>query len=623
MNPGEFQHVLGTVPLLADGGMGTALIERGAPVDSCLEALNVDDPDRVRAVHESFVAAGARLVLTNTFGANRFRLERHGLVSRSAELCRAGVAVARSAGPELIGGSLGPLGVRLAPYGRVQPDDAFGAFLDQARALADSGVDLLVVETQSDLRELELAVAAAREAAPDLALIASATFTRDDRTLLGDSAEEVASALSGLGVEALGVNCGEGPAQILRLIRAMGPKSGGRPLVARPNAGGPAEVGGRLVYPATPEYVGELAHALLDEGVEVIGGCCGTGPAHTAAIAAALRDRGPHERIEFPPPEPDEGGPQGPVGAADVTPTELEARLGRGELVVTVEMEPPRSAKAARLVAAAQTLRDAGADAIDVADSPMAKMRMSAWAACRLIQERVGIETVLHFPTRGRNLLRLQGDLLGAHALGIRDLFVCVGDPVTIGDYPHGSNNVDVTATGLLALITGGFNAGVDRSGSSIGEPTAFFAGAAVSPGAPDLDREARLLRKKVDAGAKFLLSQPIYSIDRLRALRAAYERLAGEPLLVPLLAGVLPLVSGRHAEFLHNEVPGIEIPKAARARIASAGESGEAAWREGRAMARELVTELRADGVAGIYVMPQFGRYDRAAEVVEAARRA
>jgi homocysteine S-methyltransferase len=515
---------------------------------------------------------------------------------------------------------MGPLGIRLQPYGRVHPEDAFAAYREQAAALVDAGVDLLVVETQSDLRELEQGVLAARDAAPNVALVASSTFTRDDRTLLGSPPEEVAQTVVALGVDALGVNCGEGPAQVLRIVRAMRRTAAGAgvPIVARPNAGGPAEVGGRFVYPATPEYFGEIAQALLDEGVAVVGGCCGTGPAHTTAIGTALRDRAPHARIEFP--EADHG--ERILDVVTVAPpTKLEAKLATGHFVVTVEMEPPRSFNAARLVAAAETLRDAGADAIDVADSPMAKMRMSAWAACRLIHEQAEIETVLHFPTRGRNLLRLQGDLLGAYALGIRNLFVCVGDPVTIGEYPHGSNNVDVTATGLLSMITHAFNAGVDRSGTSIGAPTSFFAGAAVAPSAPDLEREARLLARKVEAGARFVLTQPFYSIDPLLALRETYEKIAGEPLTVPVVAGVLPLMTSRHAEFLHNEVPGIEIPEAARDRMRSAGDDDEQAWREGAAMAVELIAALRDEGVAGVYVMPQFGRYDRAAEVVEAAR--
>jgi len=620
MSPAELRTLLERGPLMTDGGMGTSLIAAGAPVEACLEELNVTDPQAVGRVHAGFVDAGARMMLTNTFGANRYRLERHGLGSKVRELCSAGVALARDAGAEIVAGSMGPLGVRLAPYGRVRPEEAATAYREQAEALAWAGADLLAIETQPDLRELDVAVHACREAVPELALVATAAFTRDDRTLLGDTPDEVAATLADLGVDALGVNCGEGPAQALRLVRAMAPHADGIPLVARPNAGGPAEVGGRLVYPVTPEYLGELVKAFLDEGVAIVGGCCGTGPRHTAAIAAALRNQAPHPRIEFPPPAPS-GDSDADLGAT-TSPTGLQAALAGERLVVTVEMEPPRSFSAARLVAAAQTLREAGADAIDVADSPMAKMRMSAWAACRLIQEQVGVETVLHFPTRGRNLLRLQGDLLGAHALGIHNLFVCVGDPVSIGDYPHGSNNVDVTATGLLALVTQGFNAGVDRAGSSIGEPTGFFAGAAVTPGAIDLDREVRLLKKKVDAGARFLLSQPQYDASSLRSLREAFERSVGSPLEVPLLVGVLPLVSARHAEFLHNEVPGVQIPEQARERMRKAGDDPEAAWREGLGMARELVAELGQQGIAGVYLVPQFGRYDRAAEVVEAVRR-
>ncbi len=612
MNGDEFRSALAGGPLLADGGMGTSLIERGAAADACLEALNVDAPDLVGSVHRGFVESGSRLVLTNTFGCNRFRLARHRLADRVDRFARAAVSIARAAGGELVGGSMGPLGVRLAPYGRVRPGEAFDAYGELAESLAAAGVDLLVIETQTDLREMEQALAAVRERAPGLAAIVSATFTRDDRTLLGSSPEEVVRSMLELGADAIGVNCGEGPAQVLRVVRAMKPFADGLPLVARPNAGGPQEVGGRLVYPATPAYLAEHARAFLAEGVAIIGGCCGTGPTHTRAMAEALADTRVHVRVE---PEPAAGEPELAIEAAA---TSLQEKLARGDFVTTVEMEPPRSFSTAKLLAAAETLQHAGADAIDVADSPMAKLRMSAWAACRLIQERVGVETVLHFPTRGRSLLRLQGDLLGAHALGIRNLFVCVGDPVTIGDFPRGSNNVDVTATGLLALVTEEFNRGRDRAGASIGEPTSFFAGAAVSPVASDLERECRLLKRKADAGARFALSQPIYEAETFEQLLTTYERVCEEELSIPVLAGVLPLHTARHAEFLHNEVPGIAIPEAARRRMNSAGDE---AWREGLAMVTELVGALRTAGVAGVYVMPQFDRYDLAAEVVESAR--
>jgi homocysteine S-methyltransferase len=444
-------------------------------------------------------------------------------------------------------------------------------------------------------------------------VLAGATFTRDDRTPLGSTPEEVAARLTALGADAIGVNCGEGPAQTLRIARAMVAAAGGTPVTARPNAGGPARAAGRVVYPATPAYVAEHAVMAVDQGVAIVGGCCGTGPDHTAAVAEALAARRPvarrHDRPRMPDPSPE---PQ------PAEPTALQASLRDGRFVVAVEVEPPRSTSVATLVAAAITMRQAGADVVDVADSPMAKMRMSAWAACRTIHEEADIETVLHFPTRGRNLLRLQGDLLGSHALGIRNLFVCVGDPVAIGEYPQTLNDVDVTATGLLELITRGFNEGRDRRGSTIGEPTSFFAGAAVAPAVTDLEREARLLRRKVDAGASFLLSQPLFDMARLRALRAAYELEAGRPLEVPLIAGVLPLVTARHAAFLHNEVPGITIPDEIRARLGAAGDD---AWPVGRAIALEQVAALRAEGVAGVYLMPQFGRFDLVAEVVEAIR--
>lgn len=610
MNGLELVTFLERGPLLSDGGMGTSLVERGVPVGACFEALNADDPAIVASVHRAFLEAGAGIVLSNTFGANRFALRRRGMAGRVQELCARGVEIARGAGV-LVAGSVGPLRVRLAPYGRVRPAEAFDAFAEQIAALAGAGVDLVLIETQSDVAEIEQAVAAAREVS-DVAVAVTITLTADDRTLLDDSPEQVAERLMKLGPDAIGVNCGHGPAQALRVIRAMRPALGRVPLIARPNAGGPQQVGGRFLYPATPDYFAENARLLLAEGVSVIGGCCGTGPSHVRAMAAALREpRAPVVQVG-PAPTREEAPDLAPKG------TELSAKLADGRFVVAVELDPPRGFSTAGMLAGAETLAETGADVIDVADSPMARMRMSPWAACRLIQEQIGIETVLHFPTRGRNLLRLQGDLLAVHALGIRDLFVCLGDPMEVGDYPGGTDTVDVAPTGLISLITGSFNRGRDHAGASIGEPTSFVVGCALNPAAPDLERECRLLKRKIDAGAAFALSQPVYSAEPLERVRAEYEARHG-PLTLPILAGLLPLASSRHAEFLQNEVPGVSVPEAIRERLRAAGASAE---RVGLDLARELALELR-HAAAGVYLMPQFGRFDIAAELVETLRRA
>ncbi len=604
----ELHALVADQPLLADGGLGTALIERGVvDPDGCVEFVNISEPDAVADVHREFVDAGSKLVVTNTFGANRFALATHSLEHRLEEINRRGVEIAKECGA-IVAGSVGPLRVRLAPYGRVPRAEAQAAYAEQVALIAEAGADLIVIETQSDLNEMKLALEAARSAC-DLAVIVTATFTRDDRTLLGSTPERVAGRLVELGADAIGVNCSEGPAQVLRLVHAMSPHAGGVPIVAKPNAGGPTRVGERIVYPATPEYLAEYARSFVAAGASIIGGCCGTHPEHIAAMKRALEE--PRQlHLEILPTAPVEADARSAQAVS-----ELGAKLRDGRFVITVEMDPPRSTSTAKMLAGAETLAHAGADAINVADSPMAKMRMSPWAPASLIQERVGIETVLHFPIRGRNLLRLQGDLLAAHALGIRNVFVVLGDPTRIGDYPDATDNVDVVPTGLIALVTKSLNEGTDQLGSSIGEPTNFIVGCAVNLAAPDLDKECRLLHKKIDSGADFALSMPTYTSDALRVFRKAYEERHGT-LGLPILVGVLPLITGRHAEFLHNELPGVSIPDEIRARMSRAGEDGERA--EGLAIATELARELRAEA-AGIYLMPPFGRYDVAAEIVEA----
>jgi methionine synthase / methylenetetrahydrofolate reductase(NADPH) len=610
-----------TTPLLADGAMGTLLNERGVQYDQCFEALNLNRPDPVIAIHAEYINAGAQVVLTNTFGANRYKLLAHGLEDQVAEINSAGIALVRAAISQtgkdaFIAGDVGPLGVRLAPYGRVQPEHARKAFYEQIEALALAGIDLVMLETFTDLQELLEAVAAARQVAQSLGIelpvAASMTFTRDDRTLLGDAPQRVARAARDAGADLIGVNCSGGPAQLMRILKQMRQAIPQARFSVMPNAGWPEQVGGRVMYPNNPEYFGEYALAFCEAGARLVGGCCGTTPAHIAAMRRAL-DSDPSgcgpvlgelaAVAEF------EEGERSPE-----PPSFLSQKLAAQKFVVSVEMDPPRGLSTHKLLAGASLLAEAGADVINVADSPMARMRMSPWAVCELVQRTVNVETTLHFPTRGRNLLRVQGDLLAAHALGIRNVFVVMGDPTAIGDYPDAMDNYDLVPSGLVKLIKQNFNAGLDHAGADIGQPTSFFVGAALNLTPQDLEQESKNLRRKVKAGVDFFLTQPVFQPQAAAAFLQRYADTHG-PLTTPILAGVLPLFSIRHAAFLHNEVPGINIPEYDQQRLRDAGDK---APQEGVMIALELIEQMKP-WARGIYLMPQFNRYDLAAEIIEA----
>ncbi len=605
------------VPILADGAMGTMLHADGVPLNSCIDQLNLTDPERILGIHQSYLEAGAQILETNTFGANRYKLAQYGLEDHVSEINKAGVEIAREAANStshevLIAGSVGPLGVSLAPYGRIKTDSAFCAYEDQISALVEAGVDLILIETQTDLREALQAVHAARSV-PDLPLIATMTFTRDDRTLLGDTPADVAKKLFEAGTDVIGVNCSTGPAQILRILQQMRESVPEAYFSVMPNAGWPEQVNGRIIYADNPQYFADYALAYKDAGAIIIGGCCGTTPAHITAARNKLYQSRTDRTLEQPvsittfenlnPPSTYE-------------PTQLASKLKEGKFVITVEVNPPRGFSTHKLLTSAQMLSEAGADTINLTDSPMARMRMSPWAACQLIQNKIGIETILHFPTRGRNLLRIQGDLLAAHALGVRNIFVVMGDPTAIGDYPEAMDNYDIVPSGLIRLIHQGFNAGIDHIGSDIGEATSFFIGCALNLAAKDLQRETQVLKRKIDSGAHFALTQPLFELEKLHQFRAEYFKRFGE-LNIPILIGVLPLHSYRHASFLHHEVPGINIPDAIIQRIAS---SEDDVPEEGKRIAVELIQRLKAE-VAGIYIMPAFGRYDIAAEIIEIIR--
>ena len=600
--------------LLADGAMGTMLHTRGIGFDKCFDELNLANPTAVAGIHRAYIEAGAQLVITNTFGANRFKLAKHGLEDHVTEINRAGVDLARrvvaaSFKEVLVAGDVGPLGVRIAPFGRVQPEQARAAFAEQIKALVDAGADLLVIETFSDLYEIQEAIRAAKESCV-LPVVASVTFTRDDRTVLGDDPAKVARTLRDEGVDVIGVNCSGGPAQLSRILKQMTQAVPGGRFWIKPNAGWPEQVGGRIMYPADPEYFGEYALSFRELGACIVGGCCGTTPQHIAAMRKAL-DTIPQTELPRVSVLPQEEIAE----AAQELPTPFAQKLNSGGFAIAVEMDPPRGLSTHKLMAGASLLADAGANVINVADSPMARMRMSAWAVCDVVQRKVGVETTLHFPTRGRNLLRVQGDLLAAHALGIRNVFVVMGDPTAIGDYPEAMDNYDLVPSGLIKLIKQGFNIGVDHSGTSIGQPTSFFVGAALNLCPPDPEREIKNLHRKVQAGTDFFITQPIYRAHDGPALLERYEARHGK-LDKPVLAGVLPLVSVRHVSFLHNEVPGVFIPEETRKRIEEAG-SAERGARVGVEVAVELIEQIK-DWANGIYIMPQFHKFDMVAEIIE-----
>ncbi|MCU0465835.1 MAG: bifunctional homocysteine S-methyltransferase/methylenetetrahydrofolate reductase [Anaerolineae bacterium] len=607
------------LPLLSDGAMGTQLHRTGLPIHASFDLVNLTDPDRVYTVHHAYIEAGAELIETNTFGANRYKLSDHGYGDKVTEICRAGVEIARRAVADsgrnevYIAGAVGPLGIRMRPYGTLTKEDTRAAFAEQIGALAEAGVDAILLETFADHHELMEALAAARSVAPSLPIIAQATFSSDDRTLSGYTPARVAYDLFRAGADVIGVNCSGGPAHLANIVHTMQTCVPQARLSVMPNAGFPESVGGRVMYPATAEYFGDYALTFQMLGARMIGGCCGTTPEHINAMRRALDEASsglrPMPAVQvLEQPSAEESG-------VILPPTGLAERLEAGLFTITVEMSPPRSFNVEKLVRSARLLRDAGAHILDIADTPAARMRMSPYAAAHLIQTQVGVETVLHFPTRGRNLLRIQGDLLAAHAMGLRNLFVTMGDPTKIGDYPDANDSYDIVPSKLISLIKHNMNKGVDQAGNSIGAPAGFLVGCALNMGADDLDHEIKILGNKLDAGADFALGQPVFEPWRIKRFLTRYEELTGQPFTLPVLLGVMPLYTLKHAQFLHNEVPGITIPDSIFKRMEDAGEH---AAQEGVTIAQELL-RAAAPLVAGAYIIPAFGKYELAAEVVAA----
>ncbi|HXV56916.1 MAG TPA: bifunctional homocysteine S-methyltransferase/methylenetetrahydrofolate reductase [Gaiellaceae bacterium] len=581
--------------LVGDGGTG-ALLSATVPRLRCPEEANLRAPEAVIAVHTGFIRAGAELIETNTFGANRRKLSAQFLDEKLEEIVGLGVKLAREARevagvPVLVGGSIGPLGDLEHSTGA---EDAYAVFHEQARLLEGRGVDLFLVETFYDLDELVTAIGAVRDVS-SLPIVAQLTFDEDAQTLAGVTAREAVERLRTLDVAAVGANCGLGPQAALAALAEMAGHANGLPLTAQPNVGLPSRSGGRIVYPnATPDYFGEFAAQARSLGAGIVGGCCGTTPAQIAALRSAVEEgREPRlpllvvERDVAPGPLPVEG------------PSRLQERLEAGEWVVSVELDPPKGTNMEAMLGVAAKLQASGAvDAVDLNDNPMARARLSALMAAVAIERAVGIETIPHVTPRDATVMGLQSQLLGAHAEGVRNVLAITGDPPHVGDYPGSSGVYDVDAVGLVTLLSH-LNRGEDSTGKAIDAPTSFYVGVAVNPSADDLDRELERFHRKIEEGARFAMTQALFDLEYLDRM---LERLGGES-PIPLLVGVWPLTSYQLAARLHNEVPGIVVPDEVQERLAEAGADARAL---GFGLARELVEAARTRA-AGIYVIPPF----------------
>jgi len=603
-------------PILADGAMGTELYARGAQYGTCFEALNLSDPDLVQAVHLDYLKAGAEVIETNSFGGNRVRLGTYGLADQVQEINRKAARIARYArdtagSTAFVAGSIGPMGAPLAPLGDLSEDQAREIYRQQMEALIEGGVDLFILETFYELNELCLAVQVAQEIC-DLPIVAQATFDEDGRTPRGQSVVKVAGALAELDVPVIGVNCSVGPQKVLEVAEQMMAACTAN-VSAMPNAGLPTQSAGRLIYVATPAYFGQMAQAMLEAGVKLIGGCCGTTPAHVAEMRVALDAYRQRAGVPVPQeactpvtlPEPEVG--------EEAEPTSFAKKLAAGEFVTSIELSPPKGFKASALMARAGQLAESDVvDVVNITDSPMARVRMSALAACYMIQTQVGLETVLHFTTRDRNLMGLQSDLIGAHAMGVRNILALTGDPPSLGNFTEATGVFDVDSIGLARTINE-MKQGHDLSGTDLGLPGGFCIGVAVDPTKPDLENEATRLRAKIEAGAEFIMTQPIYDLDMWHRFLEVYDA----PIDVPVLLGILPLLSHKHAEFLHNEIPGITLSDQVRERMRQAGAEGRA---EGIKLAQETLEQAR-DEFQGVYLMPSYNRCEIALAVLEALR--
>jgi methionine synthase I (cobalamin-dependent)/5,10-methylenetetrahydrofolate reductase len=599
--------------LVCDGAMGTMLYARGIFLNRSFDELNITQPDLVGEVHQAYVRAGADVIETNTFGANRVKLGAFGLADRVHAINLQGAKIARHAARDqvYVAGAIGPLGVRVEPWGKTGVDEAEEIFREQAAALVEGGVDLFILETFRDVNEIGAAIRAVRSVC-NLPIVAQITTEEDGNSLDGVAPESFVPDLEARGADVVGVNCSVGPAAMLETLERMARVAHVK-LAAQPNAGKPREIEGRNLYLCSPDYMASYARRFINAGVRLVGGCCGTTPDHIRAIKTAVRSLAPGAAAKTSARPATSTAPAAPL--MPPVPREQKSRmantLARGGFVVSVELVPPRGVQIDTLVEQAQKLRIRGVDLVNIPDNPRASARMSALSAAVHVQQQTGVETILHYACRDRNLLGMQSDLLGAHSMGVRNVLLVTGDPPKIGDYPDATAVLDVDSIGLANVVSS-LNGGSDIGGQPIGSPTAFHIGVAVNPGAPNLDEELRRFAYKVQAGAEFAITQPVFDAAEFRAF---LERVREHK--IPILAGIMPLESARHAEFMANEVPGVRIPEAVVERMRRADADGRAV-EEGMAIAREIAAEIRPL-VRGVQISTAPRAIDMALGLIEA----
>lgn len=598
-----------------DGAMGTRLYDKGVYINRSYDELNLVAADLVREVHEEYVRAGAEIIETNSFGATRHKLQSYGLESRLRDINIAAATIARQAAGDnvFVAGAIGPLGLRIEPFGPTSYEEAKEMFKEQATALAEGGVDLFIIETFSELTEIQQAIRAVREVC-DLPIVAQMTIQSDLKTTFGTAPEVFTAALDEEGVDVIGLNCGMGPTHLLHALETMRSITD-KPLSAQPNAGLPRDVQGRQFYMGSPEYMAEFSRRFVQTGAKFVGGCCGTTPTHIKLIAESIRSVSPRQGInQFH---------KQAVTVAELKPQDVQVvpseersdwagKIARGEFVTSVEVLPPKGCDAQKTLDSIRLLKNAGVDGVNIPDGPRAQTRMSAQATAVLVEREIGIEAVLHYCCRDRNLLGMMSDLLGAAALGLHNLLIITGDPPKMGPYPDATAVFDIDSIGLTNMVNK-LNHGLDLGNNPIGKPTAFSIGVGVNPGAVNLEEEIRRFEWKVEAGAEYAITQPVFDTEQLRTFLEKISHVK-----IPIIAGIWPLISYRNAEFMHNEVPGVNVTPEILERMRVASDKGkEEAREEGIAIARESLSDVR-DVIQGVQVSAPFGNVNYALQVFD-----